>query len=528
MTFYTGYIERFTCSLHCRRTAFLRNLDRKRTVCAGYGVDPIRRHIDTPVTTRFRPKRTICNPLLETFEPKRFPIVCKDNPTAFHIGTATHVGSTYSVLSCTTHAFSVCSRKNTRLFRPGHALDASVGEAGHQRHKRSNKSSSGRNPASHHIRRVNTAMGLERAARSEPWIARRFDRKLGKHVSRPVRSGAGTIRVLTTLAGKLRGGIRSPTDPDEWTKPTAAAAQGRYQGSATWDGKLLRTGEQPWDANASVGEQGWQACVTQSTIVPHEENVAKCGKLWHSGGRSRGDAVCSKLECTTCWDNKRLVNDKILCSRFKHGAPPRASSGTGRWKGGAARTATAGGRTPRAWAVGDGAGEDVEIYCNRDARDRGLTGDGNVTLAKILYFFKHEGNLRTDSIHTKGPMMEWVLAYEYVTCGTGRTKKEDTTTKHPTYWLQGAAARPSVFPVDAIRRRVHMYHVCPVSNVEAGSDASTRRGSARWVCGLSDDGKGNKVWRHRYKLAWKLDARTQRDAYMLNEHWHSAFQDGVV
>ena len=100
---------------------------------------------------------------------------------------------------------------------PGHALDASIGESGHQRHKRSNKSSSGRDPAFHHMRQVNTVMPLEPATRSEPSLAYKYDRKLKKHVQRPVCSGAGTIRELTTLAGNLGGGgsILSPRYPDE-------------------------------------------------------------------------------------------------------------------------------------------------------------------------------------------------------------------------------------------------------------------------------------------------------------------------
>ncbi|CAM9433741.1 unnamed protein product, partial [Ascophyllum nodosum] len=40
--------------------------------------------------------------------------------------------------------------------------DASIGEQGHQRHKRSNKSGSGRDPAAHHARRVNTLLALRR------------------------------------------------------------------------------------------------------------------------------------------------------------------------------------------------------------------------------------------------------------------------------------------------------------------------------------------------------------------------------
>ena len=39
--------------------------------------------------------------------------------------------------------------------------NAGVGEAGHRRHKRGNKSGSGREMAKHHMRRVNTELALE-------------------------------------------------------------------------------------------------------------------------------------------------------------------------------------------------------------------------------------------------------------------------------------------------------------------------------------------------------------------------------
>ena len=39
--------------------------------------------------------------------------------------------------------------------------NAGVGEAGHRRHKRGNKSGSGRERAKHHMRRVNTELALE-------------------------------------------------------------------------------------------------------------------------------------------------------------------------------------------------------------------------------------------------------------------------------------------------------------------------------------------------------------------------------
>ena len=97
------------------------------------------------------------------------------------------------------------------------------------------------------------------------------------------------------------------------------------------------------------------------------------------------------------------------------------------------RFATCIGITPRDWAVGDGSGEAVEIFTSCRMHAAGLSVDGGVTLAKILYFFDHEGNKQTGHPHEQGPIMEYVLVYEYVTRGKGRSKLGDHATEHPTY-----------------------------------------------------------------------------------------------
>lgn len=91
---------------------------------------------------------------------------------------------------------------------------------------------------------------------------------------------------------------------------------------------------------------------------------------------------------------------------------------------------------PQAWAVGEGSGEDVEIFTIPAARSQDLSGDGEVTLGKILNFFDHTGNGPAGP-NESGSLMQYVLVHEYVTCARGRTKKEDPATQHPTYWLRG-------------------------------------------------------------------------------------------
>ena len=194
--------------------------------------------------------------------------------------------------------------------------------------------------------------------------------------------------------------------------------------------------------------------------------------------------------------------------------PPRASSGLGRFKGGNVRSAS--------------------FFTSPRSHAAGLAVDGGVTLAKILYFFDHEGNKRAGNSQGQGPMMEYVLVYEYVTRGKERSKLGDCVTEHPTYFLQARPrTKPSVFPVGAIRRHVHMFHMCPLGSFAAASATSSvpQEMDAPLMCGLHSAANtkgGGNVWKLHYHPASAAQRKIQRDSYLLNEHWHSAFQDGVV
>lgn len=346
--------------------------------------------------------------------------------------------------------------------------------------------------------------------------------------------------MLTALGEGLRGGLTNVEDAAAETTPTAAERAGKFQGSAQWKATILRDGDVAPPSNAGGrpavegAKEPWEVCVSEGAVRPHAKTILRANSVWFSCGRSDGDpTVCSEARCPQCWEggSASLTTNNISCSRFKHGVPPKASSGLGRFKGGDVKTATDTGPTPRDWCVGDGQGESVEIFTTPDAKRNDLSGDGQVTLAKILYFFDLEGNRRPASNAAAGPMMEYVLVYEYVTCGSGRSKKADSVTLHPTYWLQGGVKTvPSVFPVEAIRRHVHMYHLCATSSYERG--AATNTSASAQSCGLRDDDTakgGGKIWKHHYSLAAAAQTSGgQRDAYMLNEHWRSAYQDGVV
>lgn len=268
----------------------------------------------------------------------------------------------------------------------GAPLDASIGEARHQRHKRANKYGSGRDPAAHHARRENTALAIGRMARGQSWVAGGFD-YVGRtgFTPRPQTAGVGCIRVLNCMTDCLRGDIVSPTDPDEGAGPSRAMAVGTYAGAAMWDAEILRIR----DANAVAHSEAmpareeWIRGVAQSGVVPHEKKIKDALRVWFGCGRRAAEPACDDTRCPDCWLEGEEMTGYISCSRFKHGA-----RGLGRWKGGDVRSASLEGVTPRAWALGDGMGEDVEIYTHRQAKDKGLSRYGNVTLGKILYFFR--------------------------------------------------------------------------------------------------------------------------------------------
>ena len=83
---------------------------------------------------------------------------------------------------------------------------------------------------------------------------------------------------------------------------------------------------------------------------------------------------------------------------------------------------------------------------------------------------------------------------------------------------------PLIYPDDAIRRHVHLYHACPcLEHAEGGGQAarSDARPVDEWICGLAPDIRGEfggaKVWRDKYKRTSGSD----NDIYLLDEHYHS-------
>lgn len=255
-------------------------------------------------------------------------------------------------------------------------------------------------------------------------------------------------------------------------------------------------------------------------LRPDAKALLSAYTTFYGCGGAADSEPCTEPCCPTCWISpSQLATTRLECSRYKNGASREASSGLGRWRGGDARTAAAAG-PPDAWALGQGAGEDVEIHTTAESPGGYQEDARDLTIGRIIYFFDHVGNKRDDG-GTQPPPTSWVLVHDYVSRGRGSRRDSDACTKHPVLFLRGRG-RPLIYPVSAIKRHVHMYHLCPV--VPEGGDTT-------WVCGLAveknERGGVAEVWQHKYKLA-SPGAGPGNDAYLLNEHHHSINKDSFV
>lgn len=317
----------------------------------------------------------------------------------------------------------------------------------------------------------------------------------------PESSAAGVGRCDGKARGTSRGGT---TDI------------GRIFGAVPRWGTLACLLVEARDAAHNQGD--WKECVATSRLRPDEETLLQAYNTFYGCGRLGGAGVFAEPRCPLCWAPPPLLNKKtVRCSRYKHGASRKASSGLGRWRGGDARAAAA--PDPlHAWALGEGAGEDVEIHTTREPSGGYNEDPGRLTIGRVSCFFDHEGNKRP-GVATR-PQTSWVLVHDYVTRGPGIQRDTDACTQHPILVLRGRG-RPLIYPVSAIRRHVHLYHLCSVA--EEGVDN-------HWTCRpMMTKTKGGgvaEVWKHQYKSA--SSGITGNDAYLLNEHHHSISQDSFL
>ncbi|CAN0305186.1 unnamed protein product [Ascophyllum nodosum] len=104
--------------------------------------------------------------------------------------------------------------------------NAGVGEAGHQRHKRGNKSGSGREMAKHHMRRVNTELALEALLDGTSWKARKHSRRDCVHKTVRVRLRRRLRRNLEKTRRCVGGRLSSPSEKAGFRKPVSQMVHG--------------------------------------------------------------------------------------------------------------------------------------------------------------------------------------------------------------------------------------------------------------------------------------------------------------
>jgi len=357
-------------------------------------------------------------------------------------------------------------------------------------------------------RRANASGALVALAGGISWKATRFNRRTKHHETVLAQPGEGCVRLMKALE-LLLGLDRVPADINAKATQTPAQLKGQFPGSAVWTTTLFK----PEDEQRVEGS--WSCRVASSKYRPDEVTLREAYHTYFGCGSPDG---CSGIRCPSCWDGDTLETESIECSRFFR-VPQSASCGLGRLKGADVKMATHPG--PRdEWVLGIGGGDDVEVHLQASSMGaKGRVDPRDLTMAKILYFFRHQGN-RPVMGGQPPPLTWWVLAYDYVGIGNGNERVKDSITGHPVLTLRGRG-RPRVYPADAIFRQVHLYHQCPLWAYE-GSDAS-------YVCkevdGREDSGP-LRVWRHKFRLA--TPGSNGGDRYLLNEVHHSVNQDTFV
>ena len=168
--------------------------------------------------------------------------------------------------------------------------NAGVGEAGHQRHKRGNKSGSGREMAKHHMRRVNTELALEALLDGTSWKARKYSRRDCVHKTVRVRPGADCVATLKKLDAVWAGGLVAPRRKRDSENPSPRWYTGQFTGSANWKARLWGN---VLGQEASFQEKGvWQSAVQNTHMRPDKNVLLEAMVVWFACGRVEGEALC--------------------------------------------------------------------------------------------------------------------------------------------------------------------------------------------------------------------------------------------
>ncbi|CAB1115463.1 unnamed protein product [Ectocarpus sp. CCAP 1310/34] len=294
------------------------------------------------------------------------------------------------------------------------------GEFAHQQHKRTNKSNCGRNASQHYITSANTNYAWAALADGVRYNVMNYDYRKRLNVEVTVRPGESCVRVLQTLRRDLPGGLsQGGTDVREPGNPSRQRVADAHQGSAIWDASLIQDSHD-WmevDGHGNGTPPKWEAMVASGRFRPTLPAMKAAYKVLLACRREPGDVSlrCAELRCPTCWNNTgNLDSSTIQCSRYNHFASMLASSGRGSWKGGDVRSAADylnDDGPPDAWVLGEGGGQDVEVWRGTPPTGGDATASSsveNLSMGKIVYFFKHRGNAREGTAEP-GPGTWWVL-----------------------------------------------------------------------------------------------------------------------
>ena len=146
---------------------------------------------------------------------------------------------------------------------------------------------------------------------------------------------------------------------------------GQFIGRANWKARLWGNvvGQE-----ASFQEKGvWQSAVQNTHMRPDKIELLEGMVVWFSCGRVEGEALCVERRYPDYWEGGRdavIQSIDIQCSKYLMDTGRRNSGGLGRLRGGNVRTAGQVDDQPHDWSLGNGAGEDVEIFVNQAAANK--------------------------------------------------------------------------------------------------------------------------------------------------------------
>lgn len=363
--------------------------------------------------------------------------------------------------------------------------NTNTAESKHKHHKTGAASSDGRGNLAHIWRTYNDQLAIKALADGVTWAARSFVN--GKWiVKEDCQAGTVTREVLRDLVKVL------PLEPASASNRGNTSCGGHPHGYKEWEAVL----REPGDGSDDVTWEDMVSRTLPSPTVLEEQydEVLGCG-------RTEDDPACSSPTCSFCWRNRGegLFYRTVCCFNHWGQAPEEVSAGVGRIKGVRVQDAC---QAPGTWMLSRSAGNDIEIYLTANAVREGMTGVGRTTFGHVVYFFEHQGNnqRRNDNDRFKvGVYTIWVAVLEYVTAGAGHRLKADPCTGLDVFHLRTVL---SFYPVSAIRRVVHMMHLCPTSGAGA--------------CGLVKEGNKKPAWRCKIN---------KHSGYLLNKYFHSIGRD---